>query len=118
MHLFKAKATLADYADLNRRYAKTADVLLFEDNEVKLDIVPHYFFSSVMSQLKKIAFIINAEADIPTIFEYVLGILWYKISERKGKILDYMKLSLDADLLPKTHAAGGEADIVYEYHAT
>lgn len=204
MHLFKAKATLADYADLNRRYAKTADVLLFEDNEVKLDIVPHYFFSSVMSQLKKIAFsvetrlgdnialseispclvvdekiiiaainkeigisvtnledakgilennrykrferlidtvftdenimsllemfasrndreiqkFINAEADIPTIFEYVLGILWYKISERKGKILDYMKLSLDADLLPKTHAAGGEADIVYEYQAT
>ena len=26
-----------------------------------------------------------------------------------------MKLSLDIDLLPKTHAAGGEADIVYEY---
>lgn len=41
--------------------------------------------------------------------------MWYKISERKGKILDYMKLSLDADLLPKTHATGGEADIVYEY---
>ncbi|MDD6484248.1 MAG: AlwI family type II restriction endonuclease, partial [Clostridiales bacterium] len=57
-------------------------------------------------------------ADIPTIFEYVLGILWYKASERKGKILDYMKLSLDADLLPKTHAAGGEADIVYEYEST
>jgi hypothetical protein len=44
--------------------------------------------------------------------------LWYKASERQGKILDYMKLSLDADLLPKTHAAGGEADIVYEYCAT
>ena len=29
-----------------------------------------------------------------------------------------MKLSLDADLLPKTHAAGGEADIVYEYEKT
>lgn len=29
-----------------------------------------------------------------------------------------MKLSLDADLLPKTHAAGGEADIVYEYTET
>ena len=26
-----------------------------------------------------------------------------------------MKLSLDADLLPTTHAAGGEADIVYAY---
>ncbi|MDO4628533.1 MAG: AlwI family type II restriction endonuclease, partial [Planctomycetia bacterium] len=54
-------------------------------------------------------------ADIPTIFEYLLAILWYKVSEYEGKILDYMKLSLDADLLPKTHAGGGEADIVYEY---
>ena len=27
-----------------------------------------------------------------------------------------MKLSLDANLLPKTHAAGGTADIVYEYN--
>ena len=61
---------------------------------------------------------VTDNADIPTIFEYVLGILWYKTSERHGKILDYMKLSLDADLLPKTHAAGGEADIVYEYEAT
>ena len=58
---------------------------------------------------------VTDNADVPTIFEYVLGILWYKISERQGKVLDYMKLSLGADLLPKTHAAGGEADIVYEY---
>ena len=58
---------------------------------------------------------VTDNADIPTIFEYILGIIWYKTSEREGKILDYMKLSLEADLLPKTHAAGGEADIVYEY---
>ena len=61
---------------------------------------------------------ITNNADIPTIFEYVLGIVWYKISERKGKILDYMKLSLDADFFPKSHAAGGEADIVYVYNET
>lgn len=204
MHLFKAKATLSDYLDLNRRYIKTTDIVLFEDNTVKLDIVPQYFFKSVMEQLYSEAFVasdllykncsieeiadclvvsddtiingINEElglnvstieaahealednryqrlqhlidtkftdeklltlldcfenrndneirsmvtdnADVPTIFEYVLGILWYKTSERIGKILDYMKLSLDADLLPKTHAAGGEADIVYEYGNT
>ncbi len=204
MHLFKAKATLSDYLDLNRRYVKTTDIILFEDDTVKVDIVPKQFFNSVMDKLYKIAFTsseylyddctieeidsslvfeentivegINRElgtsitkmseaytileenryrrlqhlidskftddklvtlldlfeirddaeinnmvtdnADIPTIFEYVLGILWYKASERKGKILDYMKLSLDADLLPKTHAAGGEADIVYEYEST
>ena len=204
MHLFKAKATLSDYLDLNRRYIKTTDIVLFEDDTVKLDVVPKYFFKSVMDQLYSDIFVqsellyencsiesisaclvvsddtiidgINEElglsvttieaarealednryqrlqhlidtkftddnllslldyfedrndteirnmvtdnADVPTIFEYVLGILWYKASERQGKILDYMKLSLDADLLPKTHAAGGEADIVYEYCAT
>lgn len=204
MHLFKAKATLSDYLDLNRRYIKTTDVVLFEDDTIKFDIVPKHFFKSVAAKLYQDAFTssellyedcdmpeiseclivdddtivagINEElginvsdmqsaraaledtryqrlqhlidtkftddkilslldcfetrnddeirsmvtdnADVPTIFEYVLGILWYKASERHSKILDYMKLSLDADLLPKTHAAGGEADIVYEYEAT
>lgn len=204
MHLFKAKATLSDYLDLNRRYVKTTDVVLFEDDIVKLDIVPKHFFNSVIDELYVQAYVeteelyhdcainnialclnineqavingVNAElgatvttiaearavlednryarlqhlidtkftdtqiltlldcferrndtdirsmvtdnADVPTIFEYVLAILWYKVSERQGRILDYMKLSLDADLLPKTHAAGGEADIVYEYEAT
>lgn len=204
MHLFKAKATLSDYLDLNRRYIKTTDVVLFEDDTIKFDIVPKHFFKTIADDLYKDTFTvsellyencdmagisdclvvddsaivagINEElginvtdmqsaraaledtryqrlqhlidtkftddkilslldcfetrnddeirsmvtdnADVPTIFEYVLGILWYKASERHGKILDYMKLSLDADLLPKTHAAGGEADIVYEYEAT
>lgn len=204
MHMPKAKATLSDYLDLNRRYIKTTDIVIFEDDCIKLDIVPKHFFGNVIEDLYSKAFNaseklfdncsmqeiapclvenetvvingVNAElgtavttvadarialediryrrlqeliddkftdekllilldlferrkdaqiqemvtddADIPTIFEYVLGIIWYKTSERQGKILDYMKLSLDADLLPKTHAAGGEADIVYEYPAT
>lgn len=204
MHMLKAKATLSDYLDLNRRYIKTTDIVIFEDDCIKLDIVPKHFFGNVIEDLYSKAFNaseklfdncsmqeiapclfenetvvingVNAElgtavttvadarialediryrrlqeliddkftdekllilldlferrndaqiqemvtddADIPTIFEYVLGIIWYKTSERQGKILDYMKLSLDADLLPKTHAAGGEADIVYEYPAT
>lgn len=204
VHLFKAKATLSDYLDLNRRYIKTTDIVLFEDDTVKLDIVPQHFFKSVIQQLysdmftpsellhencnmedisdclvvsddtiiegineelginvttidaaraalednryhrlqhlidtkftddkllslldcfeerndTEIRSMVTDNADVPTIFEYVLGILWYKASERHEKILDYMKLSLDADLLPKTHAAGGEADIVYEYSET
>jgi hypothetical protein len=203
MHLFKAKASLLDYLDLNRRYIKTTDIILFEDDTVKPDIVPQYFFKAVIKDLRAELHIassklyencrmadiapclalddsiiinsLNSElgihaktidearaaltdnrylrlqhlidtkftddkllallgcfetrnddtirkmvtdnAEIPTIFEYVLGIIWYKLSERQGKILDYIKLSLDADLLPKTHAAGGEADIVYEYAA-
>lgn len=58
---------------------------------------------------------VTDNATVPTIFEYILGITWYRISNKKGNILDYMNLSLDADLLPKTHAGGGMADIVYKY---
>lgn len=204
MHLFKAKATLRDYFDLNKRYIKNTDIVLFIDNQVKLDIIPKYFFESVIDILVRQAFtesdklhvncslseidsclvvndknvieavnislgsnvstideaqniienerysrlhtlieakfsddvlielldlfekrnddrisaLVTDNADIPTIFEYVLGIIWYKISDRQGKILDFMNLSLEADLLPKTHAGGGEADIVYEYDET
>jgi hypothetical protein len=204
MHLLKAKATLHDYYDLNKRYLSTADVLLFEDEKVYLDIVPKQFFAACIENLYEEAYVSNDNlacncnlldisdallvseteiiqaieeeyhidvdnmdevksivekqryerlnslidqkftdenlitilnllderdddtlmsmvtdnADAPTIFEYILAILWYKISDRKGKVLDYMKLSLDTNLLPKSHAAGGEADIVFEYNAS
>ena len=66
---------------------------------------------------KRIEEIVTDEATIPTIFEYILGIIWYKVSGRQGNILDFMKLSLEANLLPKTHASGEYADIIYEYEA-
>ena len=204
MHLFKAKATLSDYFDLNRRYFKITDIVLFEDNIVKLDIVPKCYIGMIGEQLLPLAFsatelltaetdledialclkfdrellyrqlgkelganisskdiaqklikkeryarfnklidekfgidtlialfshfenrnddeircLVTDNADIPTIFEYILGIAWYIISQRKGDVLEYMNLSLEADLLPKTHAGGGEADIVWQYDKT
>lgn len=204
LHTFKTMATLEDYFDLNRRYFSLSDTIIFTDQKVKFDLIPHYFFKNCHQALFKSAFIacdkidkdiklieINAElnidnkviysqihqdhnilienseqasqlvdnvrlqrfnalidqrfnkpillnllnhfetrndgeianlvtddADIPTIFEYILAIIWYEISERQGNILDYMKLSLSADLLPKTHAGGGYADIIYEYDET
>lgn len=204
MHLFKAKATLSDYFDLNRRYFKITDTVLFEDNKVKLDVLPKCYVEIVGDHLLEIAFeqtellpknvdlqdialffdidtrflyqklghalgtevsnkemaqkiikderyarfnklidekfdkktlitlfndfesrnddeirsIVTDNADIPTIFEYVLGVAWYIISERKGEVLEYMNLSLEADLLPKTHAGGGEADIIWKYEKT
>lgn len=204
MHLFKAKATLSDYFDLNRRYFKITDIVLFEDDKVKLDVLPKCYIESIADSLLDIAFektdlisenvkleeihpclkidtnklyeelgrvigkkitdtesarevikeeryarfnkliddrfsketlialfnhfesrnddeirtLVTDNADIPTIFEYVLGIAWYVISDRKGDVLDYMNLSLEADLLPKTHAGGGEADIVWKYEKT
>lgn len=204
MHLNKAKSMLEDYLDLNRRYLGLTNCFIFEENQVKLDIVPKQFFNEAISELYKQAYeecdllfencnlenicsaltfneniiieginkelgihvdsikdaydevdkvryerfnkliderfsdekllkllddfdnriddeisnMVTDNADIPTIFEYMLGIIWYKASGRQGKILDYMKLSLDANLLPISHAVGGEADIVYEYKET
>jgi len=66
----------------------------------------------------EISALVTDNADIPTIFEYILGIAWYVISDRKGDVLEYMNLSLEADLLPRTHAGGGEADIVWKYSET
>ena len=60
----------------------------------------------------------GGEADVPTIFEYLVGIAWYRISNYQGNILKYMNLSLNANLMPVTHAAGGRADIVYKYMKT
>ena len=64
---------------------------------------------------KEIEKLVTDEATIPTIFEYILGVIWYKVSERQGNILEFMKLSLETNLLPRTHASGGYADIIYEY---
>ena len=206
MHTAKWKATLEDYADLNKRYISLSDIVIFDDDKIELDVFPKYFFLNIPKEivntpilskeeynnfiLEDIEFnkiyncldinvddvIIQIQADypdkvvskdsiktfiedeklrrfnelidtkfsenqliklfndierndrnaineyadwnsdIPTIFEYILGITWYRFSNRSGNILEYMKLSLDANLLPKTHAAGGTADIVYEYN--
>ena len=203
MHMVKVERTLEDYFDLNRRYLKITDTLLFADGQVKFDVIPKYYFSLLPDDFYNLAFeksenlfdlqsleeispllkldeanllkainrdnktsfgqisdikqfvaderterfnklidekfsdtqliyilqliskradkevqeLVTDDADIPTIFEYILGIAWYKISERKGDILSFMNLSLEADLLPKTHAGGGEADLVFQYEA-
>ncbi|WP_335993668.1 AlwI family type II restriction endonuclease [Fusobacterium polymorphum] len=82
-------------------------------DEVLLKLLEHF----EKREDKEIEKLVTDEATIPTIFEYILGIIWYKVSEFEGNILEFMKLSLEANLLPKTHATGGYADIIYEYEA-
>lgn len=206
MHLYKCKATLEDYYDLNKRYLSLCEVLKFNEySTITLELIPKYFFENVVDDLlseklidnideynekmhnyisieqisdkfvisqdellksincklgtnlninqlknyiddeknKEFRKLINDKfsddylitilskiesrddkyvmneitnnADLPTIFEYILGISWYKISNCGGNLLDYMHLSLDNNLLPKTHAGGGIADIEYKY---
>ncbi len=55
------------------------------------------------------------EASIPALFEYLLGISFYWLSEKQVKISDLLSVNLDANLLPKTHTGGGQADIIVHY---
>lgn len=206
MQTAKWKATLEDYADLNRRYFSLTDIILFKDDKVELDILPKYYFLNIAEELLNTKFLSNdeykefiekdiefkkiyncldinindiitqirvdypqsrisldnvkdfiqderfkrfevlmenkfnkenlimlfrdiekdnrkeveeyldCEATIPTILEYILAIAWYRISNKQGNILNFMRLSLDANLLPKNHAGGGTADIIYHYY--
>ncbi|MBR5402424.1 MAG: AlwI family type II restriction endonuclease [Treponema sp.] len=106
--------SLRDAGELldHQRYIRLAHMI---DSQFSDEQILHILDLIANREDAEIQKLVTDNADIPTIFEYVLGILWYKVSHKKGKILDFMKLSLDVDLLPKTHAAGGEADIVYEY---
>ena len=56
MHVFKAKATLSDYFDLNKRYLKTTDTILFEDEEVKFDVIPQCFFKLIGNNIFNVMF--------------------------------------------------------------
>lgn len=55
------------------------------------------------------------EATIPALFEYLLGISFYWLSGRKIALSNILNANLDANLLPKTHTSGGQADIIVKY---
>ena len=54
------------------------------------------------------------DAEIHTIFEYIIAITWCYITNDNSNIF-YANLSLDVDMLPKSHAVGGNADYVRNY---
>ena len=214
LHEAKWRATLEDYYDLNKRFLGLTDIFLFEDNQIKLDIVPsHYFkdiaveilneenilpqneasyyqkYRNVQDKLEDISPIyrknltelvedleieypeligtnksdlsqainmlitdkkiqrfndliskyfkkeqllelfenINQDnrsaiarhcdwdTDVPTIFEYLVAIVWYEMSQRSINIAKALNMSLDANLLPRRFAAGGQGDILYNF---
>lgn len=201
LHLYKARANLSDYFDLNRRYFKLTDTVLFRERTVTFDSIPAAFFSLVGDQLledmftqsgkldeslelsdispmfdisearllsalssefgvelvsltqaksvvqderyerlhdlldnrftkdvflelldsfitrddERVKELVTEDATPSTIFEYVLALIWYEFSGRQGDVLHFMKLSFEADLMPRTHAQGGGADVIFEF---
>lgn len=54
-------------------------------------------------------------ATIPTIFEYILAIAWFYLSDEDYSVVNSLNLALDGNFKPLTHAAGGDGDIIIKY---
>jgi hypothetical protein len=94
---------------------KNKEFLELIDTKFTKHIIIDLLKAFIIRDDEKIYSIITENATPSTSFEYILGIIWYNLSDRKGRILDFLRLSLDANYLPKTHAAGGNADIIFKY---
>lgn len=58
---------------------------------------------------------VNSTASVPTIYEYIIGIAWYHISNKQYDVFSSFNLTMNADFIPETHAGGGNGDIVAQY---
>ena len=96
MHVFKAMATLGDYFDLNRRYFNITDVLIFEDNRVRLDLIPKYFFKECIDDLSEDMFLESIHLKDNVQLEDISPKLVFK------EEIIYSKLSKDLGIEIKT----------------
>ncbi|MBO3323091.1 AlwI family type II restriction endonuclease [Clostridium perfringens] len=64
---------------------------------------------------RKIKELVTDSATVPTIFEYIIAIAWFYISDLEYSLRRSVNLSLDGNYKPLTHAAGGDGDIVMDF---
>lgn len=104
------------------------DVKKFLNNQKSIDFISHinkkYPKEKIIQLLplfsdrkndKRIQKEVNDAASVPTIYEYIIGIAWYYISNKEFDLYSSLNLTLNADFEPVIHAGGGEGDIVINY---
>ncbi len=64
---------------------------------------------------KEIFNLVSEYATVPTIFEYIVAIVWYYIDNKNIDFILNAGLSLDSNMLPKSHAVGGSSDFEIKY---
>ena len=77
-----------------------------------MELLPLFSDRSKDTQIKNE---VNDAATVPTIYEYIIGIAWYYISNREFDLYSSLNLTLNADFEPVVHAGGGDGDIVIHY---
>ncbi|MGL4537896.1 MAG: AlwI family type II restriction endonuclease, partial [Cetobacterium sp.] len=91
-----------------QKFKKLIETKFKKENLVKL---LKHLNEGNSKKLKEFGF----DTSLPTILEYLIGISWYLISEKEGKIYNIFNLKLDSNLLPIRFASGGQADLIYKY---
>ncbi|CAC9550357.1 hypothetical protein [uncultured Gammaproteobacteria bacterium] len=64
---------------------------------------------------KRIQTYLHWECDASTIFEYIIGIIFYVMNGKTDDIHDFLNMNMDAELLPRRFAGGGQSDLVFNY---
>jgi hypothetical protein len=86
----------------------------FSKQKITKEILP-LFIDRTSQNDNKLQSLVTNSAKIPTIFEYIIALCWYYLDEKNLDIILNAGLSLDSQMLPKSHAVGGNADIYIEY---
>lgn len=108
---------LDNYQEIAKKVEKQND-LRFEKlvrNKFPKTTVLELLQQFVSRKDELIAKTVTDNAPIADIFEYVLGLAWYYISNKKVNIRNAYNLSLDADFLPLSHAPGYQGDLEFHY---
>ncbi|MDE8031848.1 AlwI family type II restriction endonuclease [Streptococcus mutans] len=94
-----------------------------QEKEFRKFIEQEFYVSKVITILeaisqrndKKVQELVTDNALVPTIFEYILAIAWYHVSNKQFALRKSMQLTFSVDNLPLSHAGGNKGDIEIEY---
>ena len=117
------KALLEEYGATNIKTAKnkieskvSTDFMKYiEQNYPKDKLLSLLELFSDRKNDAKIKNEVNPSATVPTIYEYLIGIAWYYLSNKNFDLYASFNMTLNADFEPEMHAAGGDGDIVINY---
>ena len=119
LQILGIKATQATFNQINPSSLRKESQSEFEKHienkyskEKTLEILKLFSNRKNDSKIKKA---VNEDASVPTIYEYMVAIAWYYISGKKISVYDSLNLTLNGDMEPVIHAAGGAGDIVVNY---
>lgn len=101
-----------DTAVKNQKENKFRSIIEKEFPKTKIqELLPMF----ITREDDKIQEIVTDLAKVPDIFEYVLAIAWFYLSDADYSIIDSLNLPLDGNFRPLGHAAGGDGDIIINY---